>query len=128
MQDGKPHPHPHPQVEDMVNTVAFSLTQELVQYLKGPAGAEALECILDRQSRVVSKLATTEEARQAMRAAAAEVVVGSYNAAQRKWTEVLNGTGRYGLQCVGIGVAVYVSLLAAGLLLTLWRFAFFGLH
>jgi hypothetical protein len=125
--DGKEHPHP--QVEDMVNTVGFSLVQELMQYLKGPEGEQALEHILDCQSRVVAKLAPTPEARQAMRVAAAEVVAGSYDAAYRKWAEAFHGARTSGIQYfLAMAVLVYVSLLATGVLLTCWRFAFFSLH
>ncbi|KAG0586661.1 hypothetical protein KC19_2G107100 [Ceratodon purpureus] len=124
-EDGKPHPHP--QIEDLVNTVGFSLVKELIQYLKGPEGAEALEIILEKQSRVVSNLATTNEARQATRVAAQEFIVGSYDAVQRKWLEFykqMPSAAPY----LALLLAGYVVLLAVGFLLSCWRFAFYGLH
>lgn len=118
-------PHPHPQLEDLVNTVGLSLVQEFVQYLKGPEGEEALETILSQQAIVVSKLATTQEAKKAARVTASEAVCGSYDAVQRKWGEALSS----GSMKLLAGVAVlYVMLVGVGVLLTLWRFAFFGLH
>jgi hypothetical protein len=124
-EDGKPHPHP--QIEDAVNTIGFSIVQQLIQYLKGPEGEEAIEFILDRQSRVVSNLATTPEARQATRVAAQEAIVGSYDVVQQRWTDFYHGLPKAAPFLAAV-VAAYVFLLALGFLLTCWRFAFYGLH
>lgn len=121
-------PHPHPQVEDMMNTVGYSLIQQIMQYLQGEDGEAAMEAIFATQSKVAASLAVSDEARKASRIAAQEVVVGSYDAVERKYQEWFKGLPSYLTIVVFPVAACYVFLLAMGILLSLWRFAFFGLQ
>jgi len=125
-QDDKPHPHP--KVEDIVNTVGFSLIQEIMQYLKGPEGEEAMETIFTTQSRVAARLALTDEAKRATRIAAQEAMTGTYDGAQRKSQEVFATIPRSLLTAGSIVLGSYVVLLSVGVLFSLWRFALFGLQ
>jgi hypothetical protein len=124
-QDEKPHPHP--KVEDMVNTVGYSLIQEVMQYLKGPDGEDAMEVIFTTQSRVAARLAVTEEARRAARIAAHEATAGTYDGGERKVKEALANIPPHFVTVVSILIGSYVVLLSAAMLLSLWRFALFGL-
>jgi hypothetical protein len=124
--DGKPRPHP--KVEDMVNTIGFSLIQEMLQYLRSPDGEAALEAILTTQSKVAARLATSSSTLGASRIAAQEFVAGSYEGAQRKVTELVHKVPP-NVRSVGLlFVSCYIGMLAVGLLISLWRFALFGLH
>lgn len=125
-QDDKTHPHP--QVEDVVNTIGYSLIQEIMHYLQGEDGEAAMETIFATQSKVAASLAVSDEARKASRIAAQEVVVGSYDAVERKYQEWLKGLPSYLTSVVFLVAACYVFLLAVGILLSLWRFALFGLQ
>jgi hypothetical protein len=125
-QDDKPHPHP--KVEDIVSTVGFSLIQESMEYLKSPAGLEAMTVILTAQSRVAARLALTEEARQAAQITAQEATAGTYDGAERKtreaWSKIPPSLVTIGFIVIG----TYLVLFSVGLLFSLWRFALFGLH
>ena len=127
-QEGDGKPHPHPKVEDMVNTIGFSLIQEMLQYLKSPDGEAALEAILTTQSKVAARLATSSSTLGASRIAAQEFVAGSYEGVQRKMTEIVHKVPPR-VRSVGLlFVSCYCGMLAVGLLISLWRFALFGLH
>lgn len=125
-QDEKPHPHP--KVEEVVNTVGFSLIQEIMQYLKGPDGEEAMEVIFRSQSRVAARLALTEEAKRATRVAAEEAMTGTYDGVQHKCQEMLGIMPPSLLTAGSVLLGGYLVLLSVGVLFSLWRFALFGLQ
>jgi len=121
-------PHPHPKVEDMVNTVGYSLIQEIMQYLKGPDGEEAMETIFNTQSRVAARLALTEDARRATRIAAQEATSGTYDGVERKTQEFYSKIPPSLVTAGSVLLGSYVVLLSVGVLFSLWRFALFGLQ
>lgn len=120
--------HPHPKVEDLTNTVGKSLIQELMQYMKGPEGQNALEVIFQSQSRVAARCALSEDAKRAARVAAEEATTGTYDGVQRKWQESFSAIPPT-VRTLGSAVlGAYVVLLSTGFLFSLWRFALFGLQ
>jgi hypothetical protein len=125
-QDDKPHPHP--MVEDVVNTIGYSLIQELMQYLKGPDGEEALEIIFNEQARVGARLAMTEESKRAARVTAQEGMTGTYDGIEWKMKEMWGSLNPSLITIGGILLGSYILLLSVGMLFSLWRFAFFGLQ
>ena len=121
-------PHPHPKVEDLANTVGYSLIQEVMQYMKGPDGEEAMEIIFSTQSRVAARLALADEAKHAARIASQEAVTGSYDAVERKSQELFKKLPPSLWTTGSILLGSYVLLLSVGMLFSLWRFALFGLQ
>lgn len=120
-------PHPHPKVEDLVNTVGYSLIQEIMQYMQSEAGESAIERILATTSTVVARQALNEETKVAARVAAEEAVTGSYDAVERKYQVAWKNLPPL-VKTLGIpAVTVYVFFLSLGLLCSLWRFTFLGL-
>lgn len=105
-----------------------SLVQEILHYLKGPEGKEAMEVIFSSQCRVAARLALSEDAKRAARMAAEEAAAGSFDGLERKGWQIIAGLPSWLFSLGFVLLGCYAVLLSVGLLCCLWRFALFGVR
>lgn len=119
--------NPKPKLDELVNTIVFSLMRQSMEYLKQPEGEAAMACLVGLLARAVSRFVVTEQAKVAIRASAKEATAGLWDGFHRKMDEVVMKVPRVVLWLGLIVVGTYGVLLAVGLLLCLWRFTLYGL-
>ena len=103
----------HASLNEMFTQLSDEHTQQIISNL------------LTTQAAVLAKFAISETSKKAARTNAEEAFKGTYDAVEQKWKEWFKHLPLSNI-LLPAGSAL-VGSLALGLLLTLWRFALFGL-
>lgn len=103
-------------------SVVHAAVRQALKEMVSDENMAALTQVIMQQSANVVRQSLTDLGREGARTAAQEAFTGSYDALERKykeWWEHLPQTTMFLL----MGAGVYVSLLALGLLMLIWRHA-----
>lgn len=119
--------HKHEKVEDYTSSVADSVIRELFATLSSEQANAVIARVIQQQATVIAVSSASKEARMAARIGAKEAFLGSYDAVEEKYGGMMKNVPPM-VQKFGAPVGAAVgSIFAAGLLLSVWRFALFGL-
>jgi hypothetical protein len=116
----------HGRTEGYTASVLHAAMVQAFKELASDDNMAVLTEIVVQQSANVARQSVTEVGRKGARITAQEAFTGSYDAVERKWKEWWEHVPQSTTYAL-MAVAVYIGLLALGLLLAIWRFSMWGL-
>jgi hypothetical protein len=117
----------HPKVQGYAGAVAAAVVDDILKKFGGEEGIYVLTKLVGIISTQLADEAVSEKAKKTTRINAQEAFTGSYDAVERKWKEFFKKLPTSALW-LALVAGAYLVALAIALLLSLWRFAVFGLR
>ncbi|OAE26122.1 hypothetical protein AXG93_2227s1050 [Marchantia polymorpha subsp. ruderalis] len=118
----------HDKMEDYTASAASAFCHSLFQYLADDEGLEAVKKLFEQISLLLQEFAVSKESQRVSSTGGYMAVLGAYDGVERKINNLTSKLPASVKTAAFPVLAGYGALLASGLLLSLLRFAFYGLH